>query len=177
MQVSFGDADRIFRAEKRLLGPLRWRPVESKRGNERHRRLESSVDVAGGVTRGVLFRTTVFPGSLGRMMFQLECDRSTGRTHDPLYRLDLDPRSPHINKLYGPDDLNGRRFAAGETHEHLFYDSLREDSSLGPNPCEQARPLADPPGDFPTALQWVCRRLTILNGHDVPNPGDQGLLL
>ena len=177
MQISFEDADRIYRAEKRLLGPFRWRAAHSKSGKEQRRGMESRVEVAGGVSRGVVFRVTVFPGSLARATFQLECDQAKGRTHDPLYRLELNPRRPHTNKLYGPDELNGRFFPAGETHEHVFYDSRRNGRSLGSMSCEQARPLTNPPGDYPTALQFVCSRINIINGDDVPNPGDQGQLL
>ncbi len=82
-----------------------------------------------------------------------------------------------MNKLYGPDDMSGLLFAAGETHEHIFYDSLRNDGSLRANACEQARRIENPPRDFPTALSLVCSRINILNGTEVPNPGDQGMLL
>ncbi|EDP65151.1 hypothetical protein BAL199_01354 [alpha proteobacterium BAL199] len=177
MPIAFEIADRIFREEKQLLRPFRWRSVESKNMNEQRRCLECRVDVAGGVPRGVQFRITVYPGSLARATFQLECDLPAGRTHVPLYRLELGPRRGHMNKLYGTGDLPGLILAAGETHEHLFYDSLRSDKSLRASAVEQARRIETPPADFPTALALVCSRNNIINGSDIPNPGDQGRLL
>lgn len=82
-----------------------------------------------------------------------------------------------MNKLYGPDELHGEFFAPGETHEHIFYDSLKSDNSLRTNAVEQARRIANPPGDFPTALDLVCSKINVVNGRDVPNPGNQGRLL
>lgn len=177
MPLEFEIADRIFQTRKRLLRPMRWRSVESKKQNEQLRCLECRVEVAGGVPRGVLFRVTVFPGSLARATFQLECDLPTGRSHIALYRLELRSRRGHTNKLYGPDELAGLIIPADRTHEHLFYDSLRKDGLLRSNPCEQARLVDDPPQNFPNALALVCSRINIINGSDTPNPGDQGLLL
>lgn len=82
-----------------------------------------------------------------------------------------------MNKLYGPDEIQGEQFFPGETHEHIFYDSLKSDNSLRSKPDEQARRIEKPPRDFPTALELVCSRINVINGKDVPNPGDQGRLL
>jgi len=89
----------------------------------------------------------------------------------------MEPIRPHQNKMYGTDDINGAKVAAGQTHEHVFYDSLKNDQSLRKNACEQARALNQVLPDYPTGLQFVCSRINIINGADLPAPGDQGSLL
>ena len=178
MPIPYDDAHRIFASEKRLLKPLRWESVA--KNNDKTvllRRLEARVQIDAGVPRGVFFRLMVHPGSLTNVTFQLDCDHSTGRTNIALYRFELNPIRPHSNKLYGPDEINGAFIGAGVPHEHLFYDSLCSDGSLRRRTDQQARIVEDPPEDFPTALEFVCRRINITNGTDVPNPGGQGLLL
>ena len=177
MTISFEVADRIFQAPKSLLKPIKWRVAESKKGNEQFRRLECRVAVDGGVPRGVFFRIAVFPRSLAWAMFQLECDLPSGRKHVPLYRLEVEPLSAHGNKLYGPDEINGAIFDAGETHEHVFYDSLKKDGTLRPNACEQARKVNVEIRDFATGLRYACDRINIVNPDEVPPPADQGTLL
>lgn len=177
MPIPFEVADRIFRAEKQLLRPLKWESVEGKKRNEQRRKLECRVEVDGSIPRGVFFRITMFPRSLTRMTFQLETDMPSGRKHVPLYRLEMEPMRPHMNKMYGPDEINGIYIAAGQAHEHVFYDSLTEEGDLRSNPCEQARTLSEIPGDFATALGLVCHRISIENGDLLPSPGDQGDLL
>lgn len=177
MKISLDDADEIFKANKRLLPPLRWQTVDSKNSNEQRRKLECRLEVGGGVRRGVFFRIIVYPRSLVRATFQLECDMPSGRAHVPLYRLELSPVRPHINKTYGPSEISGLRIPAGQTHEHVFYDSVKNDGGLRENACEQARIVNPEPLDFASALEQVCSRINVLNGYDVPNPGDQGMLL
>lgn len=177
MPIAFEIADHIFRAEKLLLKPFQWHAVAAKRANEQRKKLECRVEVAGAVPRGVFFRITVYPRSLARASFQLECDLPSGRSHVPLYRLEVDPLRPHVNKPYGPDEINGLPVDAGQTHEHVFYDSLKAGNVLRANACEQARIVNNPPRDFPTGLGLACSRINVVNGHEVPSPGDQGQLL
>lgn len=119
--------------------------------------LECRVQMDGTVIpRGVIFRIVTYPEFINSLTFQLECDRPDTRSHVTLYRLEVAPFRPHPNKLYGPDDINGRYFDAGETHEHDFHDSLTMDGALRTVSCEQARPIVDPPHDFATALARVC---------------------
>lgn len=178
MPISYDDAHAIFTSEKRLLRPLRWASVpKSNNKTEYLRKLEARVQIEAGVPRGVFFRVLVYPGSLTHATFQLDCDLPSGRTNIALYRFELNPVRAHTNKLYGPDDINGIFIDAGVPHEHLFYDSLCQDGSLRKRTDEQARIVENPPKDFPTALDYVCRRTNITNGGDMPNPGDQGQLL
>lgn len=177
MPISFEQADEIYRAPKELVPPLRWRSTTSSNNSFQRRNLESALLLSGGSPRGVYFRIIVYAGSLVRATFQLECDLPGSRTHVPLYRLDLGPYGGHLNKDYGPEEIRGLYIPPGQTHEHLFYDSLRQDRRLREDGCPQARILDNPPTDFPTALSLVCSKINIVNGHEVPNPGDQGLLL
>ena len=178
MPIPYADADRIFVSEKRLLKPLRWESVpKNNKKTEYFRKLEARVQIDSGIPRGVFFRAMVYPGSLTHVTFQLDCDLPTGRTNIALYRFELNPVKPHMNKLYGPDEINGLRIDAGVPHEHVFYDSLCNDGSLRKRTDQQARIVEDPPENFSTALDYVCRRTNIINGEDVPSPGDQGQLL
>lgn len=177
MPIPFEIADKIFRAEKRLLGPYRWEPVENAERKEQRRRLECRVALGEAVPRGVFFRATTFPGSLTRMTFQLETDLPEGRRHVHLYRLETDPARPHVNKLYGPDEINGLFIPARQTHEHAFYDSLTSVGELRSSSCEQARIVAEKLNDFATALGRVCSRINVVNGGDVPAPMAQGELI
>lgn len=178
MPIPYDIANRIFTSEKRLLKPLRWEYVpKSNDKTALYQKLEARVQIDAGVPRGVFFRVLVYPGSLTHVTFQLDSDLPTGRTNVALYRFELNPVRPHTNKLYGPDEVNGVFIDAGVPHEHIFYDSLREDGSLRRRTDEQARIIDDPPRDFPTALDFVCRRTNITNGNDVPNSEDQGQLL
>lgn len=145
--------------------------------NEHRRTLEARIAIGNGVRRGVFFRIVIYPRSLTRVTFQLECDLPEGRNHVPLYRFELNPLRSHANKLYGPDEINGIFIDAGVPHEHIFYDSLRKDGAVRKNACEQGRIVNEPPSDFSNALEFVCHKINILNFKDIPNPGDQGQLL
>ena len=179
MPIPFDLADYIFKCSKKLQAPLVWEKVQS---NNRHRetrnRLECRVSVHGSIPRGVWFRITVYPRSFSSMTFQLECDHpSKPKLHIPLYRLEMSPARAHTNKLYGGDDISGLFLAAGETHEHLFYDSLTKNNELRVVSCQQARSISCPPHDFTTGLSYVCSKLNMENGEEVPPPQDQGILL
>jgi hypothetical protein len=177
MAVTFELAEQIFHSEKWLMKPIIWKSVIDRNKLEQQRRLECRVRIDGGVPRGVFFRITVFPRSLCRATFQLECDTPDNRTHTPLYRLDLNPVNAHTNKLYGDDEINGRFFPPDMSHEHFFRDSITQDGRLRARTDEQARAVVKPIPDFATALSLVCTRIFLRNGDEIPNPGDQGMLL
>ena len=178
MPISFEEADYIFKAEKRLLSPIRWKSSPKNNApTEQRRVLERRIEIPGGARRGTFFRITVYAGSLDRVTFQLDCDRDAGRTRDVLYRLDLNPARPHTNKPYGTDEVNGLFIDAGITHEHTFYDSCRQDGSLRMRSDEQARVVTEALPDYFAALRYACARINVINADDIPNPGDQGQLL
>lgn len=176
--MDFEIADMIFRAPKRLIGSREWKPVNAGRKHT-HRSYEQQIALRESIPRGVYFRALVYPFPKESATFQLECDLPRTRTRLTLYRLELKPLKPHVNKLYGPENINGVLIGAGITHEHLFYDSVTDARHLrvGQAACEQARVVHDPPQDFTTALTYVCSRINILNGEEVPLPEDQGILL
>lgn len=149
MAISYDDAHQIFIAEKRLLKPLKWESVS--KGNSKTeilRKLETRVQINAAVPRGVFFRILIHPASLTNVIFQLDCEGSSGRTNIALYRFELDPIRPHSNKPFGPDDINGLYIPAGVTHEHLFYDCVTQDRRLRTRTDQQARIVEDPPKDF-----------------------------
>jgi len=121
----------------------------------------------------------VFPKSLVRSVFQLECDIPESRTHLPLYRLEVDPLTSHPNKLYGTEEINGLFIDVGVMHEHVFYDSLKDDRTCrNIRRCdEQARVVANPPSDFMDALMYVSTKINLTNFDQIPPPDPQGLLM
>ena len=121
----------------------------------------------------------VFLKSLVRSVFQLECDIPESRTHLPLYRLEVDPLTSHPNKLYGTEEINGLFIDVGVTHEHVFYDSLKDDRTCrNIRRCdEQARVVANPPSDFMDALMYVSTKINLTNFDQIPPPDPQGLLM
>ncbi|MEM5469147.1 hypothetical protein [Celeribacter marinus] len=177
MTLQFSDADYIYKTEKELIGPYIWRDEPYK--NEVHDKLESRVQVSGGVARGVFFRVTVMLRWPDSMMFQLECDDALTRTHHPLYRLDVNPLAPHSNRLYGSNDINGLFIEAGRNHEHIFYDSVKDDNTLrkGQKCAQQARQVMKSFAKFEEARDFVCDKLNIQNGHEIAAPTLQGYLL
>lgn len=175
MPMSFQDAEHIFTVEKRLLGPFRW--TEPARGRNQTS-IICNVELSGGsIPRGVFFRAIAYPEHLNAFTFQLECEKFNARAHITLYRLEVSPFRPHTNGFYGPDDLQGQYFGAGDTHEHDFHDSLTQDGELRAKPCDLARQIIVSPEDFPTARAIVCSRINIINGDDLPSPPAQGALL
>lgn len=177
MPIPFREADIIFKSSKRLLRPLTWGEKVGSRKNDTRTCLESRVEIAGIVPRGVFFRIVSHPGSLARVTFQLEVEKNGSRVKLVLYRFELSPARPHANKLYGDDDINGVFIDAGIPHEHVVYDSLKADGELRTRPDEQGRIVTNPPTDFTTSLAHVCSRINVMNGGDIPPLKRQGALL
>ncbi|ABF63521.1 hypothetical protein TM1040_0788 [Ruegeria sp. TM1040] len=177
MPIQYSLADRIFQTSKDLLPPFEWKPTTNGSGHEHRRGIECRVRIGGSMPRGVFFRIALFPRFRLRATFQLECERDSGRAHIPLYRLDVDPASAHQNKLFGPPEVHGIFLPQGKNHEHIFYDSLREDGGLRLHGAVQARPVEADFTEFSEALAYVCDTLKINNRGDLPPPGDQGVLL
>jgi hypothetical protein len=177
MDMSFAEADEIYRAPKKVVPPLRWRPLDQRKLYS-SQELTCRFEIDGGIPRGTFFRIISKSGSLLNLTFLLDCERTDGnRTRICLYRLELNPISGHANKLYGPDEVNGVFIDSGIPHEHVFYDSLKSDGELRSRPDEQGRILRDPPQNFSNALSFVCSRINITNGSEVPAPESQGTLL
>ena len=176
MTISFDVADKIFSTEKTLLKPLSWKQIEVERQARQRCKLECRVEVEGGVPRGVFFRISAYPFSMEQMTFQLEADLPDARRHVPLYRLEIDPIKPHLNKMYGGADLSGMFIDAGQNHEHIFYDSLTKENRLRSNSVEQARAIEEVFHDYSHAVDYVCKKISLMNCEIVPPPPGQGAL-
>lgn len=178
MPIEYEIADKIFRATKTVAPPFEWETVSANNKNEQRRRFEGRIRLDGTIPRGVWLRIMVFPNSLVRSVFQLECDIPESRSHLPLYRLEVDPLTSHPNKLYGVDEINGLFIDVGVTHEHVFYDSLKDDGTFrNIRRCdEQARIVINPPSDFMDALQYVSTKINLTNSDQIPPLNAQGLL-
>lgn len=178
MTVEFSVAEAIFQSKKQLLEPFSWRDHLAGKLIER-RSMECRVLVDGAVPRGVFFRISLRPQNLKAATLQLECDQPARKSHVPLYRFELHPLRAHSNALYGPKEINGLFIDAGVSHEHVFYDSLTNNGGLrvGERACQQARLVDENIEDFSAAYRYVCAKLRITNGGDVPLPEAQGWLL
>lgn len=174
MQLTVALASSLFDAQKKFVGPFEWRDVT--RNGQEHHSLVCSIAIDGGIRQGVIFRIATYPNTLECYTFQLEYSDGETKIHTPFYRFDLNPLTPHTNKLYGSDEVNGLYFEAGVTHEHDFRDNLTSDGQLRSNTCAQVRAVIDPPKTFATALVRVCSRINVTNGGDVPLPPRQGSL-
>lgn len=177
MPIPFDEAAQIFMAPKRLLRPLRWDEIAHESKKNSRLSLDSRIEIGLTVPRGVFFRIIAHSGSLTRLTFQLECAMPQSRYQPALYRFELNPSSPHVNKMWGPADVAGLHIPAGIPHEHDFHDSLRQDGTLREKPDAQGRVVPNPPTDFATALAYVCSRINVINGDDVPPLSQQGRLL
>lgn len=170
-------ADELFHAEKRLLPPKTWLLQTNSGERETGRRLDCPVEIDGITRRGVAVVLLLSSGNLNKCSFSLLARHDNQRTRHPIYRLDLNPTTPHSNPFRGPSDLQGLTLRPGNTHEHCFLDNLSPDGSLFGRCDQVARPLENPPSSFSEGLDYFCRRLHILNIGDVPKPQTQGELL
>lgn len=177
MSILRGDAETIYSAPKKLLGPFSRNIVDEKSTRNARTSFDCRVEIGSAIRRGVFFRISIFSGAGFRAMFQLEVDSANGKSHTPLYRLDVNPYAPHANALYGSEEINGLFIPADQTHEHDFHYSLTGKGELRARADEQASPVALAREDFVSVLGYVCSKINIVNGNELPEPGAQGLLL
>lgn len=175
MPIPLDEAEKMFSEPKVLLKPFEW-ITPSKSGRNQLCLEVAATFESGSLRRGLIFRCVAYPTHLSSYTFQLDCEQLDARQRVALYRLEVLPFRPHVNKCYGGDDLSGRYFEAYESHEHDFHDSLTPNGELRKNACEQARAIEDSLGDFSSAMLRVCSRINIINGVDVPQPPTQGAL-
>lgn len=175
MVISRAEAEEIFHAKKTLVGPFRW--ISPSKSGRDQSCMECMIEMDSAFPRGVFFRAIAYPRFLETFTFQLDCDRIEARAHITLYRLEVKPLRQHTNKFYGPEEIQGLRIPSGQSHEHNFRDNLTEKGELRDNGCAQARSLDASLLDFATALEFVCAKINVANGSDVPNPPSQGALI
>lgn len=119
--------------------------------------------------RGLWFRITLWPKYPKTMTFQMDLEIPKLEGHLVLYRLEVDPDSVHANKK----NCSGGAtfFNVGETHEHSYIHDLGnvlETVDKKGSPC--AVRIERDFVDFTEALTFVCGRLNIQNGGDLPKP-------
>jgi hypothetical protein len=175
MAVSSTLALDILASQKRLVGSPDWKLTP--RSGFQNYSVVFDVEIGGGLRHGVQFRVVAYAGVLNSFTFQLDCAQDDVRARLPLYRLDMQPQSPHANKFYGPPEISGLFIDVGISHEHHIQDSLTQDGRIRERGCEQAVILEPAPQDFATALARVCSRINIVNGAAVSQPPSQGALL
>jgi hypothetical protein len=88
------------------------------------------------------------------------------------------PQSAHTNAFNCADpELSGIFFPYGETHEHFCLDHLDGRGVVKAHDVHAARRILVDPADFNDALTYVCARIRIENGGDIPPSLAQGELV
>jgi|GEM_PF-3208846 len=178
MDLSVDEAKYILNASKVLVKPMDWVSVPNRNHVNPQREVKTRVSIDGAIKRGIFFRIRLYPSYPQTMTFQLEVDQAENRTHISLYRLDVCPMSSHANIIEDKRELSGLFFKIGETHEHVITDNLKLDNSRILSQSDRyARKITSPPENFSCCVNYICDRINIGNGEDIPPPSDQGLLL
>ena len=170
-------ADDLFQAAKRLSPPKQWVLKEKSDGRETGRELECLIEIEGAIRRGSAILIVISAGNLDKCTMSLLARHGDVRTRHPIYRLDINPTTPHRNPFVGPEALHGMRFSPGETHEHVYLDNLDVDGSLYERCDRVARPIQNPPSTFLEGLEYIRVRLHLQNVEEIPRPETQGDLL
>ena len=178
MQPSLSEAKQLLETSKRLSGS-RWNPRVNREGIAQRHSYECRLEVDGALPRGLWFRVIVFPRHLNVATFQMDCELPGTRANLPLYRLEWRPLSGHINAMSGcPVEFAGRLFLSGETHEHCCLDhAIESENRIKSGGVHFARPILPDFQNFNEALAYVCEKIHIVNGDEIPPPGAQGSLL
>lgn len=178
MSVSVEEAVGLFKAEKRIMQPIRWTDIPNRTHKSPQSGLHCRVSVKVVTPRNVFFRAVANPAYPNSFMLQVEIDQEASRSHIVLARLDACPTSAHTNPMHGPEELASEFFAAGETHEHLITDNFNSDmTSIRGLGDGLARKIDSPPSRFLSCVNYFCDRLNITNGSEIPLPGDNKQLL
>ena len=171
MTISVTEAVFLLRSRKRLTDLHAW----DRKGNRDNRHplliFRSRVSIETTLPQGLWFRIIVNPQFPDTATFQLDIEKPRERSHLELYRLDWRPPTGHSNGMGQdcPEDLRGLVFAAGETHEHICTDNLANaEGRLRASGMKDARKIEPDFGNYDEALSYVCDRLLVENGNDIP---------
>lgn len=179
--MPIGEAREYLFSEKHLLPSRSWEEKKNRDGKTPALFHESRVRLGATMPRGLKFRITIFPKFPDTATFQLDCDQAPSlRTRWHLYRLDWGPISPHANPMHRwvPDELRGTTFACGETHDHICLDHLYADGATLRSPgVHAARRVTCDLSSYDAALAYVCDKLKIINGRDIPPSNAQWILV
>ena len=171
MTIPVTDALFLLQSRKRLttLGAWVWKGNRDKK--PALLMFQSRTAIESALPRGLWFRISIMPQFPNSATFQLDLEKPGERSHLELYRLDWRPPTGHANGM-GPDcpeDLRGLIFAPGQTHEHICTDNLANaEGRLRASGVKAARKIEPDFGNYDEAVRYVCGRLFIENGNDIP---------
>lgn len=169
MAITLETAKLLLTTKKTLLVSQGWFSGSDRHSDNKVWKFECRVREGNELPRGLWFRAQAWQRYPKTSTIQLECDHPDGRSHQPLYRLELTPFSPHQNGPKGPQNLVKFFIDAGVSHEHsyLFYDGM-DDFELSKSSSPLAAILANAPKNLDKALDHVCDILKIDNRADIP---------
>lgn len=155
----------------KTVAPALWVPDTSAKGNEHGQKLVCGFDADHPQIGRYKLNIRIGVGKLDQVSFHTHLAIKGKRATLPIYRLDLNPGSGHMNPVRNDDPDGGRFFAERESHEHCIEDDAISGS------ISFARQPRRPISDFSDAWAYFCDRILISNPSDLPEPSPQGLLI
>jgi hypothetical protein len=171
MTIAIEEANFYLFSEKTIIDPRPWELKKSRDGVDAILEFVSRVKVGDSMPRGLWLRITILPNYGDVVTFQLELEKPGERTRMVLYRLELNPISGHQNggDERCPAELRHLIFQPGQTHDHCCLDFVSLESSTLVVLGVRAARLIDPNfANYSNAFTFVCDKLKIVNGLDVP---------
>lgn len=148
-----------------------WVSETSKGGHEISQKMACRFDANHPQIGRFRLDIRICVGRLDQVSFHTHLSVIGKRSTVPVYRLDLNPGSIHVNPFKLNDTDSGRVFSEREHHEH----SIEDDSLSGL--VRFARPPKREINDFDSAWSYYCDRMLVSNPDDLPKPSPQGYLL
>ena len=169
MAISLATAKLLLTTKKTLLVSQGWFSGSDRHSDNKVWKFECRVREGDELPQGLWFRIQAWQRYPKTSTIQLECDQPDGKSHMPLYRLDLTPFTSHQNGPKGPENLANKFIDVGVSHQHsyLFYDGMA-DFELSKSTSPLAEVLVNAPTDLDKALDYVCDILKIDNRRDIP---------
>jgi len=171
MTIPVTDAIFLLQSRKRLTDLHAWDRKSNRDKKTPLLIFQSRVAIENALPRGVWFRISVIPQFQDSATFQLDVEKPGERSHLELYRLDWRPPTGHANGMGQdcPEELRGLVFSPGQTHEHICTDNLANaEGRLRASGVKAARKIEPDLENYDEALRYVCGRLFIENGNDIP---------
>lgn len=155
----------------KTVAPASWVVEENKKGMETGMKIQCAFDASHPQIGRYRLDISIRIGRLDQVSFHSHLSFQGRRATLPIYRLDLNPGSMHMNPPRAGDRDGGRVFAERESHEH----SIEDDRHSGR--ASFARSPRRPVHDFEDAWTYFCDRILISNPDELPMPTPQGRLL
>lgn len=174
MQLYHDDAHALIAAEKELFDVKPWERKASRDGRSAILQFVCRVRVSGTLPQGLRFRVVTFSSNPNTATFQLEMEGPSKREALILYRLDWRPPTAHGNGRNGPRELWDLVYPPLQTHEHVCTDHLSAtEGKVLRGGVQAARKIEPDFEDYIAAFRYVCDRLKIVNGNNVPEKDAQ----